>query len=90
MSRSTFLALALSCALSYVAYGQQPGSYPPPAPPNGASCKWSGCNAPGGYPGDINRPYGSSSHHTKECVPSQGARQHSATRMCEQHDARAV
>src|SRR5664279_3950140 len=33
MPRSTFLVLALSCALSYAAYGQQPGSNQPPAPP---------------------------------------------------------
>ena len=33
MSRSTILALALSCALSYAAYGQEPGSNQTPAPP---------------------------------------------------------
>src|SRR5664279_5506698 len=33
MPRSTFLVLALSCALSYAAYGQQPGSNQPPARP---------------------------------------------------------
>jgi hypothetical protein len=33
MSRSTFLVFALSCALSLAAYGQEPGSNQPPAPP---------------------------------------------------------
>ena len=33
MSRSAFLVFALSCALSYAAYGQQPSSNQPPAPP---------------------------------------------------------
>jgi hypothetical protein len=34
MSRFTFLVLALSCALSLAAYGQEPGSNQPSAPPS--------------------------------------------------------
>src|ERR1022692_3238277 len=33
MSRSTFLVVALSCALSCAAYGQKPSSNQPPAAP---------------------------------------------------------
>ncbi|MGB8771303.1 MAG: peptidyl-prolyl cis-trans isomerase [Candidatus Korobacteraceae bacterium] len=33
MSRSTFWVLVLSCALSFAAYGQEPSSNQPPAPP---------------------------------------------------------
>jgi PPIC-type PPIASE domain len=61
MSRSTFLVFALSCALSYTTYGQQPGSNQPPAAPAASPAQTQSSPPPSG----TGAPAGSATDTTK-------------------------